>query len=117
MPGGLGVVVREPVSDADTPLDQPGLDLELLTELQQLEVHLRDLGAVVADNLRPGLGRGEVDALVGDHFDQLPAQIRTWFAWHDGAHEDGPEGVDPWLPSRMTQHSLAEALELAAENL
>jgi hypothetical protein len=105
------------MGDADNPLAQAGLDLELLAELQQLERHLRDLGAVVADCLRPGLGRGEVDALVGDAFDEVPVQIRTWFAWADGAHEDGPEGVDPWLPQRMTQLSLAEALALREETL
>ena len=47
----------------------------------------------------------------------LPAQIRTCFAWHDGAHEDGADGTDTWLPHGKIPISLADSLAIAHDNL
>jgi hypothetical protein len=103
---------------SNEPWNQPGLDLELLAELQQLEVHLRDLGAVVADCFRPGLSRGEVDAYMDGSFERLPSEIVTWFAWHDGADEtSATRRGDPWLPISLNLLSLDEALAAREEQL
>ncbi len=87
--------------DSNDPLAQPGLDLHLLGELQQLEEHLRSCGAYLAEALRPDLAAGEVTAFTGGIFDPVPAELLTWYAWHNGANpsysRDDPAS-NPALP-------------------
>jgi len=75
--------------------------------LGRLEGHLRKDGAAIGYLLRPGLSREELYAALDGVFDNVPAEVETWFAWHDGAPEV-PEDEDfrdeTWLPNR--QHLL-----------
>jgi len=46
------------------------------------------------EHLRPGLTDEEIDALTARLPHRLPAELRTWYGWHDGAKLDLPVG--PW---------------------
>jgi len=94
----------------EDPLSQPGLDLQLMRELTRFESLLADLGALVVQALRPGLGRAEFDAISDGEFQLAPAELRTWFAWHDGSNDDFVEDGDAVLPNGMALLSLADAL-------
>ncbi len=97
--------------DSNDPLAQPGLDLHLLGELQQLEEHLRSCGAYLAEALRPGLAAGEVTAFTGGIFDPVPAELLTWYAWHNGVEQAyGDDDPDAFLPNVMDVLSLDEAM-------
>jgi cell wall assembly regulator SMI1 len=80
--------------------------------LNRLKTAWRSQGAPIADNLAPGLSAAEIDAYEAEHGLVLPAELRQWWGWHDGAvtgkASGGPSavGAGPW-----TLMSLAEALD------
>lgn len=81
---------------------------DLAGALDRLDRYLRDQGAPVRDDLRPGLTPDRIVASVAADGLELPATAVTWFAWHDGA------GQHTWAPSPLgtwTLHSLDAALE------
>ncbi|MFC6006982.1 SMI1/KNR4 family protein [Angustibacter luteus] len=96
--------------------------MNLASELQELESHLRSSGAAIGGLLRPALSRGEVHAYLGDQFDHVPEEVVTWFGWHDGATEEWfalPGGPRPetWLPNGTHLYPLHAALEVRDELL
>ena len=95
---------------AEDPLSQPGLDPKLLDELTRFEGLLTDLGALVVQALRPGLGREEFDAIVDRVCPDVPAEVRTWFAWHDGSNDDFADEGDAYVPNGLPLLSLADAI-------
>lgn len=56
--------------------------------LEGFEARLRSQRAPVAHSLRPGLSQAELASLTRGLPFRLPAELRTWFLWHDGAEGD-----------------------------
>lgn len=53
------------------------------------EDRLRGLGAKAVDDLRPGLTRGQVDALAAELQGGLPEEAAAIWMWHDGSDHGG----------------------------
>lgn len=59
----------------------------LALALAGFEARLQAQQAPVFWQLKPPLSSGEVDAIAADLPFRLPAELRVWFAWHNGADE------------------------------
>lgn len=103
-------------------VDAPRLTLELLA---RLEGRWRDIGAPIAQHLRPGLSAERIDEIVAPLGLTVPAEARVWWGWHDGAsastRPDGEPFPGWWFPSLGAAVSQAEwerreAVALAGED-
>ncbi len=55
--------------------------------LDQLEERWRTHDAPIARRLAPGLSDEEIDALAEPLELGVPSEARTWWRWHNGAHD------------------------------
>ena len=94
---------------------------ELLGRLAEL---WRRQGAPIADHLAAGCGEADLHRLERDHGLTFPAELRTWWGWHDGVERRQPGtrlgveslvGVGPWefLSCREALDSRALMLRVA----
>jgi hypothetical protein len=74
--------------------------MALIDALERLETILRGLGTPAAQALRPGLPAAEVEAQLASIGLTAPADLLTWYGWHNGsAAPDGPLGDAEFLPN------------------
>jgi hypothetical protein len=77
--------------------------------LERVEGFFRAQGAPIADLVRPGLSDDELDEQARAWPYSLPAEVRTWFRWHNGC-EQPPEVQSTW-PFLTWNLSFAEGVE------
>ncbi len=83
-------------------------DRRLRRALDRLEQLFDEQQAPIARQLRPGLDAATLAELTAGLTPGLPAEVRIWFSWHDGAEVRGWEST---LPNGLLLLSLQEALE------
>jgi hypothetical protein len=66
-------------------------DDKLQALLVALEDRLRSFGAPIADSLQPGLPEHRVRAALAAERVSAPAELVTWWGWHNGTHVAPPK--------------------------
>lgn len=79
--------------------------------LQELDRALERIDAPITGLWRPGLTDAEMDALTEPIGIQLPAEARTWWAWHDGVTYDPQTRLAATLGDGWEVPPLSDAVE------
>jgi hypothetical protein len=85
---------------------------EVIRALVRYEQRLRDLGVPVAERLRPGLAREEVDRLAAEFAVVLSEDAVALWMWHDG---DRLQYEDDWGTPSLTPTGVFCGLRAALE--
>jgi cell wall assembly regulator SMI1 len=81
-------------------------------DLASLERAMRDAGAQVADEFRPGASHDTLDAAAEEFGFPLSHELRVWWEWHDGVVGGAEAGVGaPLYPQGPQMLPLEEALK------
>jgi hypothetical protein len=81
-------------------------------DLVGLERAMREAGAPVADAFRPGASKEMLDLAAAEFGFALPAELRTWWQWHDGVIDGAEAGVgEPLYPQGPQMLPLDEAVK------
>jgi cell wall assembly regulator SMI1 len=81
--------------------------------LDAFEDALRAAGVALADTLRPPATPETLERLEQSLGFPLPAELRTWWSWHDGAGESGERCAEAELPPNgLRLLSTAESIEV-----
>jgi cell wall assembly regulator SMI1 len=80
-------------------------------DLANLERAMREAGAPVVGEFRPGASSERLDDAAEEIGLPLPPQLRLWWEWHDGVAVGESGAVEPLYPQGPQMLSLREALE------